>query len=138
MSSGTRPTGESLEITDSAIAFLSAGQCRDSHSSLHNLPKMARIGPGRALRSRSVSIPDRKDQAMYHQTYNPLGNVFLSTLVAAIPILTLLYFIALHRYRDEQGNVHLGISAPYAAFFGVIAAFVVACLAFGMPVAAAA
>ncbi|HXD41407.1 MAG TPA: lactate permease LctP family transporter [Ramlibacter sp.] len=75
---------------------------------------------------------------MYHQTYNPLGNVFLSTLVAAIPILTLLYFIALHRYRDEQGNVHLGISAPYAAFFGVIAAFVVACLPFGMPVASAA
>ncbi|HXE47348.1 MAG TPA: L-lactate permease, partial [Ramlibacter sp.] len=74
---------------------------------------------------------------MYQQTYNPLGNVFLSTLVAAIPILTLLYFIALHRYRDEQGNVHLGISAPYAAFFGVIAAFIVACLAFGMPVASA-
>ena len=65
---------------------------------------------------------------MYQQNYNPLGNVFLSTLVAAIPILTLLYFIALHRHRDAQGNVHLGISAPYAAFFGVIAAFLVACL----------
>ena len=37
---------------------------------------------------------------MYQQIYNPLGNVFLSTIVAAIPILTLLYFIALHRYRD--------------------------------------
>ena len=62
---------------------------------------------------------------MYHQTYDPLGNVFLSTIVAAIPILTLLYFIALHRYKDAQGNVHLGISAPWAAFFGVIAAFLV-------------
>ena len=74
---------------------------------------------------------------MFQQTYDPLGNAFLSTLVAAIPILTLLYFIALHRYRDAQGNVHLGIAAPYAAFFGVIAAFLVACLVFKMPVAAA-
>jgi lactate permease len=74
---------------------------------------------------------------MYQQMYDPLGNVFLSTLVAAIPILTLLYFIALHRYRDADGNTHLGISAPYAAFFGVIAAFIVACIVFRMPVAAA-
>ena len=58
---------------------------------------------------------------MYQQNYNPMGNVVLSTLVAAIPILTLLYFIALHPHRDQQGVRHLGISAPYAAFYGVIA-----------------
>jgi lactate permease len=75
---------------------------------------------------------------MYQQTYDPLGNAFLSTVVAAIPILVLLYFIALHRHRDSQGNVHLGISAPYAAFFGVIAAFLVSCLVFKMPVTSAA
>ena len=74
---------------------------------------------------------------MFQQNYDPLGNVFLSTVVAAIPILTLLYFIALHRHRDAQGNVHLGIAAPYAAFFGVIAAFLVSCIAFRMPVASA-
>jgi lactate permease len=74
---------------------------------------------------------------MYQQIYDPLGNAFLSTIVAAIPILTLLYFIALHRHRDTQGNVHLGISAPYAAFFGVIAAFLVSCLVFRMPVTSA-
>lgn len=74
---------------------------------------------------------------MYQQTYNPLGNVFLSTAAAAIPILVLLYFIALHPHRDQQGVRHLGISAPYAAFFGVIAAFVIASLVFRMPVAAA-
>jgi lactate permease len=74
---------------------------------------------------------------MYQQNYDPLGSAFLSTLVAAIPILVLLYFIALHRYRDSQGNVHLGISAPYAAFFGVIAAFLISCLVFRMPVGAA-
>jgi lactate permease len=74
---------------------------------------------------------------MYQQNYDPLGNAFLSTIVAAIPILTLLYFIALHRHRDAQGNVHLGISAPHAAFFGVIAAFLVSCIAFHMPVVAA-
>src|SRR4051812_32173108 len=74
---------------------------------------------------------------MYQQTYDPFGNVFLSTIVAAIPILVLLYFIALHRHRDARGNVHLGISAPYAAFFGVIAAFLVSCLVFRMPVTSA-
>jgi lactate permease len=74
---------------------------------------------------------------MYHQNYNPLGNVFLSTLVAAIPILVLLYFIALHPHRDKRGIKHLGVAAPYAAFHGVIAAFLVTCLTFGMPVASA-
>ncbi|MFI4932178.1 MAG: L-lactate permease, partial [Burkholderiales bacterium] len=33
--------------------------------------------------------------------------------------------------------MHLGIAAPYAAFFGVIAAILVACLIFKMPVPAA-
>jgi lactate permease len=70
---------------------------------------------------------------MYQQSYNPLGNAFLSTLVAAVPIAVLLYFIALHPHRDKDGVKHLGISAPYAAFFGVIAAFVISCLVFGMP-----
>ena len=74
---------------------------------------------------------------MFEQNYNPLGNVVLSTIVAAIPILTLLYFIALHPHRDARGYRHLGISAPYAAFYGVIAAFLVSTLAFGMPLAAA-
>src|SRR3982751_1285302 len=74
---------------------------------------------------------------MYQQTYNPMGNVVLSTIVAAIPILTLLYFIALHPHRDQQGVRHLGISAPYAAFFGVIAAFLISCIVFRMPFASA-
>lgn len=74
---------------------------------------------------------------MYHQSYNPMGNAFLSTVIAAIPIAVLLYFIALHPHRDKQGVKHLGISAPYAAFYGVIAAFLVVCLAFNMPVTSA-
>src|SRR5262249_45677618 len=45
---------------------------------------------------------------------------------------------ALHRHRDSRGRVHLGISASYAAFFGVIAAFVISCLVFKMPFPAAA
>ncbi len=70
---------------------------------------------------------------MYHQNYNPLGNVLLSTFIAAVPILVLLYFIALHPHRDKTGARHLGISAPYAALYAVLAAFVVSCIAFGMP-----
>jgi lactate permease len=74
---------------------------------------------------------------MYLQNYDPLGNVFLSTVAAAVPIAVLLYFIALHPHRDRDGTRYLGISAPYAAFFGVIAAFAVSCLVFRMPVASA-
>src|SRR6267142_1726625 len=74
---------------------------------------------------------------MYHQNYNPTGSVLLSTLAAAIPILVLLYFIALHPHRDKRGVRHLGIAAPFAAFYGVIAALLVACLVFKMPVASA-
>ena len=70
---------------------------------------------------------------MYQQNYDPLSNVFFSTFAAAIPILVLLYFIALHPHVDEHGRRHLGISAPYAALFGVIAAFLVSCAVFGMP-----
>jgi lactate permease len=74
---------------------------------------------------------------MFQQNYNPFDNVFLSTVVAAVPIVVLLYFIALHPHRDKQGARHLGISAPYAALYGVLAAFAVTCLGFGMPLKSA-
>jgi lactate permease len=70
---------------------------------------------------------------MFQQNYNPTGSVALSTLLAAVPILTLLYFIALHPHRDENGVRHLGISAPWAALYGVIAAFVITVFVFSMP-----
>jgi lactate permease len=74
---------------------------------------------------------------MFQQDYNPLGSVAVSTLAAAIPIVTLLYFIALHPHRDQRGARHLGISAPYAALYGVLSAFLVATLAFRMPLPSA-
>jgi lactate permease len=74
---------------------------------------------------------------MYLQNYNPTGSHFLSTLLAAVPIVVLLYFIALHPHRDRRGNRHLGVAAPYAAFYGVIAAFLISCLVFRMPVLSA-
>jgi lactate permease len=74
---------------------------------------------------------------MYQQNYNPFGNAFLSTLVAAIPILVLLYFIALHPHRDAAGRRHLGVKAQFAAFYGVLAAFLVSCVAFRMPIGSA-
>ena len=74
---------------------------------------------------------------VWHQVYNPFNNAIISTIVAALPICTLLYFIAIHPHRDKKGERHLGISAPYAAFYGVIAAFLVTTLAFGMPLKSA-
>ena len=74
---------------------------------------------------------------MYFQTYDPMGSAVLSTIVAAVPICVLLYFIALHPHRDQCGVRHLGISAPYAALYGVFAAFIISCLVFRMPVTSA-
>ncbi|MBV9354383.1 MAG: L-lactate permease [Chloroflexi bacterium] len=74
---------------------------------------------------------------MYQQNYDPLHNLVFSTIVAAIPILTLLYFIALHPHRDAEGKLRYGISAPKAAGCGVLAAFLVAILIMGMPPGAA-
>ena len=74
---------------------------------------------------------------MYHQNYNPTGSVLLSTLLAAVPILVLLYFIAVHPHRDQRGIRRFGLAAPYAAFYGVLAAFLVSCLAFRMPLVSA-
>src|SRR5437660_620126 len=51
---------------------------------------------------------------MYRQNYNPTGSVVVSTIVAAIPILVLLYCIAVHPHRDERGVRRLGIAAPVA------------------------
>jgi lactate permease len=88
---------------------------------------------GLVLSASPLFASDGVAAGIYHQNYNPLGNVALSTIVAAIPIVALLYFIALHPHHDKRGVRHLGISAPYAAFYGVVAAFLVSCLAFGMP-----
>jgi len=74
---------------------------------------------------------------LYLQNYDPLGNAFLSTIAAAIPILTLLYFIAIHPHKDAEGKRHLGISAPRAAFAGVVAAFLIALAVMRMPAGAA-
>src|ERR1700687_3374798 len=92
---------------------------------------------GFVLAASSLYAADGPAPQIYHQNYNPLGNVALSTIVAAIPILTLLYSIPLTPQRDKLGVRHLGIAAPYAAFYGVLAAFLVSCLAFGMPLPSA-
>jgi lactate permease len=75
---------------------------------------------------------------MYQQGYDPLGNAFFSTVAAAIPIVVLLYFIALHPHRDATGTSRRGIAAPYAAFYAVLAAFLISCLVFRMPFGSAA
>jgi lactate permease len=59
------------------------------------------------------------------QVYDPLGSVWLSTLMAAAPIVVLL------------GLLVIGQSAPRAAVAGLIVALVVAVAGFGMPTPAA-
>lgn len=73
----------------------------------------------------------------YFQNYNPTGNIYLSTFLAALPILVLLYLLALHPHKDRDGNKVKGIFAPYAAIIAAITALAVAILVMKMPVASA-
>ncbi len=63
----------------------------------------------------------------WHQTYDPLGNAALSTLVAAAPVFVLLSSIALFKVR-----IH------FAALAGLAVALAVALLAYRMPLRATA
>jgi lactate permease len=62
----------------------------------------------------------------WSQSYNPLGNAFASTIVAALPIVVLLGCIASGR-----------IKAHFAALAGLATALAIAVLALGMPPTAA-
>ncbi|HWI64706.1 MAG TPA: L-lactate permease [Symbiobacteriaceae bacterium] len=73
----------------------------------------------------------------YLQNYNPLSNAFLSTLIAALPILTMLYFLALHPNRDSKGTLQKGVEAWKAALIAAVVAFLAAVVVFRMPVSAA-
>src|SRR4029450_13777542 len=61
------------------------------------------------------------------QVYDPLGNAWLSTLAAALPIVLLLVSLGVLEWK-----------APWAALAGLIAALVVSVFIYGMPVPAAA
>ena len=61
------------------------------------------------------------------QVYDPLGNAWLSTLIAALPIVLLLVALAVLEWK-----------AHWAALAGLTAALLVSVLVYGMPAAAAA
>lgn len=74
---------------------------------------------------------------LFQQTYDPFGNPFLSTLLAALPLLLLIYLLALHPWRDKEGRRQRGIGAPKAAFFASLVSLAAAVLVLGMPVTTA-
>ncbi|MGH9915505.1 MAG: L-lactate permease, partial [Pyrinomonadaceae bacterium] len=59
----------------------------------------------------------------WYQTYAPLGSLFLSALVAAIPIIILLGLLGLFR-----------VSAHVAALIGLLSAWLIAVFVYGMPI----
>ena len=59
---------------------------------------------------------------MWQQTYTPMGNVFASAALGAIPVILLLGCL---------GVLHM--SAHRAALLGLLGAWLVAVLGFGMP-----
>lgn len=74
---------------------------------------------------------------MFFHNYNPLNNVTLSTVVAVLPSIILLYLLVLHPHQNKEGDRVLGIRAPYAALVAALTAFVIAVFIIGMPVAQA-
>lgn len=58
----------------------------------------------------------------YHQSLDPLGNVWLSTLLAALPVIVLFTLLVPAR-----------LLAPWAGLGGAVTALAVATLAYGMP-----
>ena len=60
---------------------------------------------------------------MWSQVYNPLQNILLSALVAALPIIVLLGAIGIFRFK-----------AHFAALLGLAASLAIAVFEFGMPV----
>ena len=71
----------------------------------------------------------------YLQDYNPTGNFWLSVLVAAVPIVALLYFLALHPHKSKDGKKVLGIYAPYAAAIAAFLGFLICVFVMKMPTA---
>ncbi|MEW8976970.1 MAG: L-lactate permease [Symbiobacterium sp.] len=67
------------------------------------------------------------------QTYDPLGQPLLSTLVAALPLLLLLYLLAFVPWRDKQGQRRRGIPAPRAALAASLLSLVFAVFILKMP-----
>ena len=59
---------------------------------------------------------------MWNQVYNPFGNAVLSTIAAALPVVTLLALIASNK-----------VKAPIAAIAALLVAIAVAVFAFTMP-----
>jgi len=73
----------------------------------------------------------------FQQTYDPFGNPILSTLLAALPLLLLIYLLAMHPWRDKEGRRQRGIGAPKAALFASLVSLAAAVLVLGMPITAA-
>lgn len=73
----------------------------------------------------------------FQQTYDPLGNPLLSTLLAALPLLLLIYFLAVHPVRGPEGRRQRGIGAPKAALIASLVSLAIAVLVLGMPAPAA-
>ena len=70
----------------------------------------------------------------YLQNYDPAGNALVSTALAALPVVVLLYLLALHPTRSNKGSLHKGIAAHKAAAIAALVALLVAIFAFRMPV----
>jgi len=73
----------------------------------------------------------------YLQNYNPLNNTFLSTLLAALPIIVLLYLLAIHPHKNKSGLKERGIFAPYAAIAAAVVGIFIAVLVMKMPLPSA-
>ena len=69
-----------------------------------------------------VNRPSGIRPMIWQQNFNPLGNTWLSTMAAAFPVCTLIYFLAIRR-----------VPAWRAAVYALLASVIVALAVFRMP-----
>lgn len=70
---------------------------------------------------------------MFVQNYDPLNNFALSVFCAALPLIILLYLLALHPGKDSQGRSKLGVDARFATVSAAVIAIIIAVGVFRMP-----
>src|SRR6201746_533397 len=72
---------------------------------------------GRVVRGRTISEKNAGEVMMWSQVYNPFNNALMSTIAAALPVVTLLVLIASNKVKAHIAAVIALIVANWVSIF---------------------